>query len=190
MLNWARPRDLSHYETFEHYHATFYQHVEALSVTPFAPRALDRGLTGVLASLMRLDGPEWNPNHGAALVEPADPRAQRARDAICARADDQIGPRAAEELADRVTKRLEAWKNEADKGQRTLVYGRRGRGEPTSRCCRCRAPRPGTSGRCRRRCATSRTPCAGAAVEGIAPDDAWEAPERSAPVPRPQDGPA
>ena len=26
----ARPRDLSHYERFEHYHATFYQHVEAL----------------------------------------------------------------------------------------------------------------------------------------------------------------
>ena len=34
VYNWARPRDLSHYETFEHYHATFYQHVEALSVTP------------------------------------------------------------------------------------------------------------------------------------------------------------
>jgi len=24
VLNWARPRDLSHYEQFEHYHATFY----------------------------------------------------------------------------------------------------------------------------------------------------------------------
>ena len=48
VFNWARPRDLSHYERFEHYHATFYQQVEALSVTPFAPRALDRGLTGVL----------------------------------------------------------------------------------------------------------------------------------------------
>ena len=24
VLTWARPRDLSHYETFEHYHATFY----------------------------------------------------------------------------------------------------------------------------------------------------------------------
>ena len=46
VYNWARPRDLSHYETFEHYHRTLYRQVEALSVTPFAPRALDRGLTG------------------------------------------------------------------------------------------------------------------------------------------------
>ena len=29
VYNWARPRDLSHYERFEHYHATFYQQVEA-----------------------------------------------------------------------------------------------------------------------------------------------------------------
>jgi hypothetical protein len=32
VYNWARPRDLSHYERFEHYHSTFYQHVEPLSV--------------------------------------------------------------------------------------------------------------------------------------------------------------
>ena len=65
VYNWARPRDLSHYETFDHYHRTLYRQVEALSVTPFAPRALDRGLTGVLASLLRLSGPEWNPNRAA-----------------------------------------------------------------------------------------------------------------------------
>jgi hypothetical protein len=47
VFNWARPRDLSHYECFEHYHETFYKHVEALSVTPFSARALDRGLSGV-----------------------------------------------------------------------------------------------------------------------------------------------
>ena len=55
VLTWARPRDLSHYETFEHYHATFYKHVEAQSVTPFSPRAMDRGLTGTLLSVMRLE---------------------------------------------------------------------------------------------------------------------------------------
>src|SRR5207253_2964204 len=50
VFNWARPRDLSHYETFEHYHSTFYKHVESLSVTPFAPGALTRGLAGLLVS--------------------------------------------------------------------------------------------------------------------------------------------
>ena len=65
VYNWARPRDLSHYERFEHYHATFYRQVEALSVTPFSPRALDRGLTGVLVSYLRLLGEEFNPNDGA-----------------------------------------------------------------------------------------------------------------------------
>src|SRR5206468_4410127 len=45
IYNWARPRDLSHYETFEHYHATSYKHVEALSVTPFSAGATYRGLS-------------------------------------------------------------------------------------------------------------------------------------------------
>jgi hypothetical protein len=71
VFNWARPRDLSHYETFEHYHATFYQHVEALSVTPFAPRALDRGLAGVLVSLLRLTDGRLNPNSGAQEMDPS-----------------------------------------------------------------------------------------------------------------------
>lgn len=30
-------------EDFGHYHATFYRQVEALSVTPYARRSLDRG---------------------------------------------------------------------------------------------------------------------------------------------------
>jgi hypothetical protein len=72
VLTWARPRDLSHYETFEHYHATFYKHVEAQSVTPFSPRAMDRGLTGSLLSLMRLDNDEFSPNEGAGKLDKSD----------------------------------------------------------------------------------------------------------------------
>src|SRR5690606_15858630 len=53
IYNWARPRDLSHYESFEHYHATLNRYVGPLSVTPFSARALDKGLTGVLASHLR-----------------------------------------------------------------------------------------------------------------------------------------
>lgn len=65
VYNWARPRDLSHYETFQQFHATVYRHVEALSVTPFAPRAIDRGLTGVLMALIRnLEG-TYNANLSA-----------------------------------------------------------------------------------------------------------------------------
>lgn len=69
ICNWARPRDLSHYERFEHYHATFYRHVEATTLTPFAPRAIDRGLTGVLTALVRHRIPEWNGNDTARLVD-------------------------------------------------------------------------------------------------------------------------
>ncbi len=65
VYNWARPRDLSHYETFEHYHATFYQHVEALSVTPFSEGATYRGLAALLISLVRLRGFEFNRNETA-----------------------------------------------------------------------------------------------------------------------------
>lgn len=68
---WSRPRDLSHYETFEHYHSTFYKHVEAQSVTPFAPRALDRGLFGMMVSLLRLKELKFNPNEGAANMSKA-----------------------------------------------------------------------------------------------------------------------
>ncbi|WP_302621649.1 helicase-related protein, partial [Mycobacterium malmoense] len=52
--NWARPRDLAHYEQFRHYHETFYSQVEALSVTPYSPTSLERGLDGLLVSAVRV----------------------------------------------------------------------------------------------------------------------------------------
>jgi hypothetical protein len=69
VFNWARPRDLSHYETFEQFHATRYRYVEALSVTPFADRAIDRGLTGVLVSLVRNLSETYNGNLRAAAFD-------------------------------------------------------------------------------------------------------------------------
>jgi hypothetical protein len=73
VYNWARPRDLSHYERFEHYHQTFFKHVEALSVTPFSPRALDRGLSGVMVALMRLADEHLNGNDRAGQLKDNDP---------------------------------------------------------------------------------------------------------------------
>lgn len=52
--NWARPRDLAHYEQFRHYHDTFYAQVEALSITPFSTTSLDRGLAGAVISAARV----------------------------------------------------------------------------------------------------------------------------------------
>ena len=72
VYNWSRPRDLSHYEQFEHYHATFYQQVEALSVTPFAPRALDRGLAALLTSYVRLSSTQFSKNEAASDVDSLD----------------------------------------------------------------------------------------------------------------------
>lgn len=65
VLGWSRARDLSHYETFEHYHDTFYKHVEAQSVTPFSSRALDRALPAVIVSDLRLKHEDLAADGGA-----------------------------------------------------------------------------------------------------------------------------
>ena len=57
LLNVHRPRDRSHYERFFAWHATFYRAVEATSVTPFSPRAIDRGIAAVTVALARLGHP-------------------------------------------------------------------------------------------------------------------------------------
>jgi len=103
VYNWARPRDLSHYEQFEHYHATFYQHVEALSVTPFAPRALDRGLSGIMVSLIRLISDELNENSRASDLTQDHEQLANAVESIIRRAELVEGNKA---VGDNVRKML------------------------------------------------------------------------------------
>ncbi len=64
LFNVHKPRDRSHYESFRHYHETFYRAVEAGSVTPFAARALDRGMAGALVALARHAEPSLTPALG------------------------------------------------------------------------------------------------------------------------------
>jgi hypothetical protein len=124
VLTWSRPRDLSHYETFEHYHSTFYKHVEAQSVTPFAPRAMDRGLTGMMVSLLRLSDETLNPNLGAGELKTVG--RQEALDAKTSISDrawkvaDKAEVKATAEsmLADRIDR----WVKEATKAGRRLGY--------------------------------------------------------------------
>ncbi len=110
VYNWARPRDLSHYETFEHYHDTFYKHVEALSVTPFSPRALDRGLSGVLVGLMRLWEERLNSNRGAGDLQDADPLMQDIFERIQRRAENATGDTTIRKLVvDMLQQRRDSW---------------------------------------------------------------------------------
>jgi hypothetical protein len=110
VFNWARPRDLSHYERFEHYHETFYKHVEALSVTPFSARALDRGLTGVMVGLMRLLDEHLNANMKAGEVQDTDPVWTAVFDMLSERGvnathDTTVGAR----IKDMLDRRRDAW---------------------------------------------------------------------------------
>jgi hypothetical protein len=125
VLNWARPRDISHYETFEHYHSTLYRQIEALSVTPFAPMALKRGLTGVLASMIRLSDSEWNANDGAASMVRNDPRVREIVETIAVRAAERAADQAVERLVRaELDHRLDQWQAEQDVPQRSLVYSK------------------------------------------------------------------
>jgi hypothetical protein len=68
ILNVHKPRDRSHYERFAAYHETFYRSVEATSVTPFSPRALDKGLAATLVGLVRHGHRPMTPPLGAMQV--------------------------------------------------------------------------------------------------------------------------
>jgi hypothetical protein len=69
LLNMNKPRDRSHYERFAYWHAAFYRAVEATSVTPFAPRALDRALAAVIVGMARLADGALTPNSAAAAAD-------------------------------------------------------------------------------------------------------------------------
>jgi hypothetical protein len=68
LFNAARSRDRSHYEAFKSYHQALYRQVESTSVTPFSPRARDRGLHAVLVALARLTIPGLADNTSAAAL--------------------------------------------------------------------------------------------------------------------------
>lgn len=115
VANWSRPRDLSHFESFCHYHATFYRQVEALSVTPYSTGAMDRALTGVLVSAIRQAGSDYNRNDSAQQMQPAHAVVQLALAALPVRAGEAGTGGAA--LEDRVRaglqERIDAWRDRA-----------------------------------------------------------------------------
>jgi hypothetical protein len=130
--NWARPRDLSHWETFEHYHATFYRHVEVQSVTPFADRALDRGLSAVLVALLRGEVDQWTPDRAVNDLNVHDQRAVEIADAVSQRARDVEG---LNETVTRVKRMLRDRFDDLEQrqGNATAALAWRGRGKDSDK---------------------------------------------------------
>ena len=79
IFNINRPRDRSHYERFRFFHETFYRSVEATSVTPFSPRALDRALFAVTTALSPARPRFHDPRPGRPAHSGKQPTTRRCR---------------------------------------------------------------------------------------------------------------
>lgn len=86
LYNSARSRDLSHYEDFTSFHSMVYRHVEATGATPFAPRARDRALHGVLVAMARHLLPGAHPENAAGAVPDREEELSAIVETIVARA--------------------------------------------------------------------------------------------------------
>ncbi|MFJ6783512.1 DISARM system helicase DrmA [Streptomyces yangpuensis] len=116
LYNWSRPRDLAHFEDFAHYHATFYRQVEALSVTPFTRRALDRGTAPTYIAALRQAAYEHSRNTDAHSVDLDGPLAAQVEELLLERADRVGGDRARRYLSERITVLKDAWAEQREGG--------------------------------------------------------------------------
>ncbi|WP_345579426.1 helicase-related protein [Tessaracoccus lubricantis] len=113
--NWARPRDLAHFEQFRHFHETFYAQVEALSVTPYSVTSIERGLEGVLVSAARVasgvDGAAGlSPESGANRVSEQTAFLDALTGRLVARALTACGEHDANLVKQRLASRLGNWR--------------------------------------------------------------------------------
>ncbi|MFH0241807.1 DISARM system helicase DrmA [Streptomyces sp. HK10] len=122
LYNWSRPRDLAHYEDFEHYHATFYRQVEALSVTPFTRRALDRGTAATYVAALRHAAYETSRNLDAHDIDLDGPQARDVERRLLERAERVGGERAREYLGERLDRLKDEWRGTRDGSGATLGY--------------------------------------------------------------------
>jgi ATP-dependent helicase YprA (DUF1998 family) len=105
ILNNAKARDRSHFETFVSWHSTLYRDVEATSVTPFASRARDRSLHAALVAAVRHLVPGMLDTPG--IDDAARAEAERLIDLIVERAA-RIDPEE-KEVRVELERRLDRW---------------------------------------------------------------------------------
>ena len=120
LLNIHKPRDRSHYERFPTYHESFYRSVEATGVTPFSPRALDRGLPAVTVAMARLGIENLTPMLAAGEVEDHPGETKSIAQAIGSRAashSDDAPPALAGYVQQRVQSLIDDWAGLAKEAQ-------------------------------------------------------------------------
>jgi hypothetical protein len=125
LMNIHRPRDRSHYERFQSWHNTFYRAVEATSVTPFSPRAIDRGLAGATIGLARLGCDKMTAPLNALEILKHRDELDFVAEALSRRAENHDKDRSAEEIEEQrirlrsaVIDLLDSWEHLAeDKGK-------------------------------------------------------------------------
>ena len=133
LANRARPRDMAHYEQFEHYHDTFYANVEALSVTPFSEAALERGLTGLIVSAARVIDATAAPtqtlsaeaNTGAGRIAVRRATVDALVGKLVARVDIAADTGAASSMKSKIVLRLDKWTDRATATSGALTYSRK-----------------------------------------------------------------
>ncbi|MDR3081752.1 MAG: DISARM system helicase DrmA [Streptomyces sp.] len=122
LYNWSRPRDLAHYEDFEHYHATFYRQVEALSVTPFTRRALDRGVAATYVAALRQASYDTSRNLDAHDVDLDGPVARDVEQRLLERAERVGRDQARGYLSERLDRLKDEWRRKRDENTASLGY--------------------------------------------------------------------
>ncbi|NEB12902.1 helicase [Streptomyces coelicoflavus] len=122
LYNWSRPRDLAHYEDFEHYHATFYRQVEALSVTPFTRRALDRGVAATYVAALRQAAHDTSRNLDAHQVDLDGPVARDVERRLLERAERVGGDLSRQYLSERLDRLKDEWRRKRDENSAALGY--------------------------------------------------------------------
>ena len=129
LYNFGRPRDVSHFEHFPAYHGALYRNVEATSVTPWAPRARDKALHGVLVAAVRHLVANMDDDESARNFDPSDAQVQAVVSAIRDRAHSASENIEGEDAADDLDGIVREWsqrvRSARDAGTDLLYFERK-----------------------------------------------------------------
>jgi hypothetical protein len=125
LLSPTKPRDRSHYESFQSFHSGFYRHVEPTSVTPYALPARERALHGAFLALVRMAS-SFARNERASDILKHGSEAEELTSAFLARVA-RAEPEEMEGARDRLHDFLSYWRGLASERGTNLRYRSAGR---------------------------------------------------------------